>query len=109
MIVEACLVAYVVDEDDERYEDDDVIENHIDRVNHIIRNVVRDVTGLKILDLKYIGTSVFVVDFEADSEEQVMDFFNSDIKLDTWLEGDVSLHNGYSIDLECSDCIAKNV
>lgn len=108
MIIEACIVVSVVNDMDEQYEDDDVIEAHLDRVEHIIRNVTND-SEFKIINMKYIGSSVFDIDFEAESEEQVMEFFNSDTKVDTWLEGDVSLNAEFSINLECSDCGPKMI
>ncbi|MHB1909644.1 MAG: hypothetical protein ACYCQJ_12380 [Nitrososphaerales archaeon] len=126
------VVALVEDELYGSSEDPELIETNIPRVEEILYGVVSG-SPFRIIKISYLGNSLFdlllelrpeaeiwifqrdssrserpgeagVLTMDAESLGQyVMDFFNDESKVDTWLEGDMSFDETHSLDFEATD------
>lgn len=99
------IVAYLVGDDEELYEDENLIEEYQERIEEIIKGIL-DYSKFEFEDVAYEGGSCFRLAIKTDqTEEQILDFFNGDMKYDSWLEGDMSINDEYNIDFKCEDLI----
>lgn len=115
------VVALVEDELYGSSEDPELIETNIPRVEEILYGVVSG-SPFRIVKISYLGNSLFDLLLELRPEAEiwifqrevlsldneslgqyVMDFFNDENKVDTWLEGDMVFDETHSLDFEATD------